>query len=295
MKSQSVNTLNTLNGYTEFIYSDKPKHKTEFTASDVQIELTLNDMIEIFNKNSLKQRPLKEIPLFHNNFNKVSTVNIVNTDSTDSKNASLLFLEDIRDAYPEEVKKEQKLFNELYLYAQNTDQHKDSFQTKRLYKKIEKKYMTKKSQTFSLLINDSHSQSFKKANEFQKQLVDVLSGIGLSPSQPIEVIDVAKLMSLLQHIEYFFLHFDKDNSGFIDYHEGMYSYERNKVIFKFISDVDGKQFRKAAYAYILRYGKLPKGLWQKVSFMLLWSWNEDLWEQIHADRMKVLKAFNKAL
>lgn len=105
---------------------------------------------------------------------------------------------------------------------------------------------------------------------------------------PVSTSDVTRMTMVMQYIESIFVRFDADRSGTIGYTEAQAAFPLFKDVLNTASKFNNDRKNLALFCYLLRYGKPPTSLGDKIYFQLIWLGSESKWKKVQADRMKVL-------
>lgn len=112
---------------------------------------------------------------------------------------------------------------------------------------------------------------------------------------PIERADLTRMTMVIHYIESVFVRFDTNRNGVITMKEADAMYPLLKGLLKEASGLDDNMLRPL-FAYLLRYGRAPETIKEKLYFQFIWSRQEKNWN-IQANRLKIMSiigAINKA-
>lgn len=105
---------------------------------------------------------------------------------------------------------------------------------------------------------------------------------------PISTSDITRMTMVMQYIESLFVRFDADRNGVIDYNEAQKAIPLFKSLLVTASGFTTDRKINALFMYILKYGKPPTSLGDKIYWQLIWLSSESKWHSVTADRLKLL-------
>lgn len=107
---------------------------------------------------------------------------------------------------------------------------------------------------------------------FDKMFLNLLIAAGHSEKDGdlLYVGDLALVPQIMQYIEAFYLVFDANKNGQIETPEALQSYPRFETILKSVSGLTKENELKALLTWMLKYGKPPESLAEKIKFKTWW-------------------------
>jgi hypothetical protein len=106
---------------------------------------------------------------------------------------------------------------------------------------------------------------------------------------PISTSDITRMTMVQQYIESLFVRYDVNRDGLIDYNEAQNALPLFKALLVKASGFKSDNKINALYMYILKNGKAPTSLGEKLSFQLFWLNSPGSWQKVTADRLKLLQ------
>ncbi len=106
---------------------------------------------------------------------------------------------------------------------------------------------------------------------------------------PISTSDITRMTMVQQYIESLYVRFDANRDGLIDYNEAQNALPLFKSLLVKASGFTSDNKINALYMYILKNGKPPTSLGDKIYFQLIWLGSKSKWQKVTADRLKLIQ------
>lgn len=129
-------------------------------------------------------------------------------------------------------------------------------------------------------------------DQYSLVMMNILKATGWKANlaNQIPFADLGLVPHVLQYLETIMHRFDRSKEGILSQEEALSAYPLFAPMLKTISKLASDRLNRAAFAYILRFGKAPKTLKEKLYFVTIWANRESKWH-INADRFKVATIF----
>jgi hypothetical protein len=121
-----------------------------------------------------------------------------------------------------------------------------------------------------------------------EQSLEAAARTGGFSQDPISTSDITRMTMVMQYIESLYVRFDGDRNGLIDYNEAQKALPLFKALLASASGFTSDRKINALFMYILKYGKPPTSIVDKIYFQLIWLSSQSKWEAVTADRLKLL-------
>jgi hypothetical protein len=106
---------------------------------------------------------------------------------------------------------------------------------------------------------------------------------------PISTSDITRMTMVQQYIESLYVRYDANRDGLIGYDEAQKALPLFKALLVTASGFTSDKKINALYMYILKNGKPPTSLGDKIYFQLIWLGSQSKWKKVTADRLKLLE------
>lgn len=127
--------------------------------------------------------------------------------------------------------------------------------------------------------------------EWSEYFNNVLKAAGYIPNSRnvAKLGDIALVPHVVQYIEMLYAKYDRDKNGYLDAGEALKAFPVFQPLIKqFAGGAVKDQDLDSVFTYILRYGKPPTTLVEKMKFLLTWKGHPEKWD-VWADRTQLAK------
>lgn len=152
-------------------------------------------------------------------------------------------------------------------------------------------YQARMKEVFSSMPDLVHFMKYMSTEQFQNFYLNMMKAGGYDPTKgtAIKLGDLGQFPHVTQYVEMIFQMYDANRDGFLNTEEAMKAFPtyRNILFQAAGGKVKKEKDLKGLFAWLLKYGKPPGGLWKSLKFLLIWVPKGEKGWDVSADREKL--------